>query len=141
MPYRYVEHTADAAFEASAPTLEEVFAAAADAVLGVMVEDPAAVAPHLRERLDLEAESEESLLHRFLEELVFLKDARGLLLRAQDLRVERRGPVWHLSGLAAGEPADPRRHALLTDVKAVTWHGFLLAREGDLWRACVLLDV
>jgi len=141
VPYRYVEHTADAAFEATGGSLEEVFAAAAEATLGVVVDKPETVAARLGHDVELAAESEESLLHRFLEELVFLQDARGVLLRVTEIRVARRGAGWHLLARLAGERADPTRHALLCDVKAVTWHGFGLTREGDRWRASVLLDV
>ncbi len=141
MPYRYVEHTADAAFEATGGSLEEVFAAAAEATLGVVVEKPETVAPRLGHDVELAAESEESLLHRFLEELVFLQDARGVLLRVAEIEVNRRETGWHLRARLSGERADPTRHALLCDVKAVTWHRFRLAREGDRWRASVLLDV
>ncbi len=141
MPYRYVEHTADAAFEATGGSLEQVFTAAAEATLGVIVEKPETIAPRLGHDLELEAESEEVLLHRFLEELVFLEDARGLLLRVAQIEVTRRDGAWRLRARLSGERADPARHALLADVKAVTWHGFRLARDGDRWRAWVLLDV
>ena len=57
MPYRYLEHTADALFEAWGETREELFSAAADALLNVMVEDLATVAA--KEEIPLRVEHEE----------------------------------------------------------------------------------
>jgi len=51
----------------------------------------------------------------------------------EDLRVTAR--LW-------GEDADRRRHALLTEVKAVTYHQLAVVRTpGGDWRATVLFDV
>ena len=41
-----------------------------------------------------------------------------------------------------GETADKRRHTLLTEIKAVTFHRLSVARAPDgTWRATVLLDI
>lgn len=143
MPYRFLEDvaTADAAFEAWGATLEETFRAAAEAELGVMVEDLASVLPEERRTLRLEAETAELLLFEFLQELVYRKDAEQLLLRVEQLRVEPVAGGWTLTAEAAGAPIDPARHQLLVDVKAVTLHRFRLAPAPGGWRATVILDV
>ena len=40
-----------------------------------------------------------------------------------------------------GEPYDPSRHELMTEVKAVTYHCLTIAREGDGWIGRVILDL
>ena len=142
MPFEYLEDltAADVAFRAEGGSLEELFAAAWEATLGVIV-DPRDLRPRVRRRIRLQDRGLEQLLYAFLEEQLYLKDAQGLLLRLETCRVDRRGGKWRVQAVAAGEPADPERHNLGTDVKAVTWHHFSLRREADRWQATVILDV
>lgn len=143
MPYRYREDiaTADVAFEAWGETREELFASAADALLCTMTAAPQEVARREEITIRLEDVEPDLLLWAFLQELVFQKDARRLLLHADRLAIgEERGTVT-LDATLRGERLDPARHKLLVDVKAVTLHRLRLAREGDLWKATVVLDV
>lgn len=143
MPHRYLDDvaTADAAFEAWADTLPGLFEAAADAATHVMVEDLASVCPRVTRDLELRAESLDLLLFALLEELVYRKDAEGLLLRVSGAEVEEDESGWHLRARARGEAIDPSRHALLTDVKAVTLHCLGVERSEKGWRATAVLDV
>ena len=143
VPFRYLEDVAiaDVAFEAEGATLGETFGAAADATLAVMVGEPSSVLPRVRASFAAEDEALDILLLRFLEELVYRKDAEGLLLRSPDPRVERRGGLWSLRAELAGERIDPSRHRLLLDVKAVTLHLLSVEQTPGGWRARVVLDV
>jgi SHS2 domain-containing protein len=141
MSYRYLEHTADALFEAWGETLEELFSAAADALLNVMVEDVATIEPKEEVSIRVEHPELDLLLYNFLLELVFFKDARQLLLRVPTVAIAESGSAYCLAAVARGERIDRSRHPLLTDVKAVTLHGFTLEKTATGWRASVLLDV
>ena len=143
MPYRALDDVAkaDAAFEAWGATPEEVFAAAADATLNVMVEDPAAVAAREYRHLTAEAESLDLLLLGFLTELIYLKDAEQLLLRVTEVRLQGRPGHWRVEGEAWGEEIDPDRHSLVVDVKAVTLHRLRVERTQRGWEATVVVDV
>ena len=141
--YRYLEEiaTADVAFEAWGATREETFLAAADATLNTMVEEIGAVAPRERRVFSLSSDSLDLLLFDLLQEIVYRKDAERLLLRIRDLRIEVAGPGYRLRAEAAGETIDSGRHALLADVKAVTFHRLAVERTPSGWRAVVVLDV
>jgi len=132
--------TGDLAFEARGESLEALFAAAAEALLAATVAEPGAVEPRRRVAVRLAEPDLELLLLRFLGELIFLRDARGLLLRAGRLRIAADGEA-RLEGELAGEPIDRARHRLEADVKAATAHGLRVAREAGVWRASVTLDV
>jgi len=139
--FEFVEGaTSDLAFVAHAPTLDDLFAAASEALLAASVENPDAVASSEQQTLALEEPDLELLLLRFLNELVFLRDARGLLLRARHVRVSAGSPA-HLEASLEGEPLDPGRHVLAADVKAATAHGLRVEREGEGFRASVTVDV
>jgi SHS2 domain-containing protein len=140
--FEFVEGaTSDLSFVARGATLEEVFRAAAAALLQASVEDPEAVRETERRRVGLAEPDAELLLLAFLNELVYLRDAEGLLLRAGRLEVHSTPAGARLEGELAGEPLDPARHRLAADVKAATAHGLALAREDGGFRASVTLDV
>jgi SHS2 domain-containing protein len=89
----------------------------------------------------LEEPDVELLLLRFLNELVYLRDARRLLLRPGELRVEETPEGARLEATLLGESLDPARHRLAVDVKAATAHALSLVRENGGFRATVTLDV
>jgi protein archease len=135
------EVTSDLAFVARAPTPEALFAAAAEALLAATVEDPAAVRPRERLHLALEEPDLELLLLAFLNELVYLRDARQLLLRPERLALRRDGGRARLEADLAGEPLERGRHELAGEVKAATAHGLRVAPADEGWEARVTFDV
>ncbi len=143
MPYRFLEEIAiaDVAFEATGESLEELFIAAADALLNVMVAQPSTVRAMEQTEFHLENEALDMLLFDFLNELIFLKDARQLLLRVVSAKVVWSGGRYFVDALAEGEPLDPHRHPLVVDVKAVTLHLFQVEMTENGWRAQVVMDI
>ena len=143
MPYRYLEDVAiaDAAFEAWGSSREEMFSAAADALLNVMLDDPAVVRPDQSQEVRLENGDLEMLLFDFLNELIFFKDARHLLLRVASIAIAREGETFTLQATLRGEPVDRLRESLHADVKAVTLHRFRVEERDGAWRAEVVLDI
>jgi len=149
MPYRYLEGLtmADVAFEATGKTLEEMFASAADAMMNTQVKGLKKVEPKLERSFELKAADEERLLHDFLQELIFLKDAERLLFSSYELKITKakgagsKGGGFTLSAKPRGEPLDMKKHELLVDVKAVSWHKFSVEKTAKGWKAVVIIDV
>lgn len=139
--FEFVEGTtSDLSFVARGGTVEEAFAAAAEAILAATVEQPASVEPRAQRKFVLEEPDLELLLLHFLNELIYLRDAEALLLRSHRLRIQP-GPPARLEAELAGEEIEPARHLLHGEVKAATAYG-LSVREGDAgWEARVTLDV
>lgn len=143
MPFRFNDEmsSADVAFEAWGASREELFIASASALLSTM-----AAAPELVERrqlltIRLEHEELDMLLLLFLQELLFYKDARRLLLHADAVHIEQRGDNFSLEADLSGEQINVGRHRLLVDVKAVTLHRLQVEFRDNLWKADVVLDV
>jgi SHS2 domain-containing protein len=140
--FEFVEGvTGDLTFVARGATLAELFVAASEALLAASVVDPARVEPRESLPVALEEPDLELLLLRLLSELVFLHDARKLLLRAGGLQVASAGGAARLAGELRGERFDPARHELAHDVKAVTAYGLAIEREASGFRVRVTLDV
>ena len=143
MPYRYLEDiaTADVAFEARGKDLEELFLAAADAAMNVMVSDLSTIDETDKLEFVVEHEELDLLLFNFLQELIFFKDARRLLLRVLSVAIEEGISGFTLTARAAGEELNPEKHDLIVDVKAVTLYRFALQESADGWTATVVLDI
>ncbi|HSS16561.1 MAG TPA: archease [Candidatus Dormibacteraeota bacterium] len=143
MPYTYLEDvgTADIAFEATGRDLPELFAAAADATINVMIDNIDAIEPREARQIELSSDKIDMLLFDFLQELIYFKDARRLLLRARETQIDQRGETYFLKAKVAGEQLDDTRHLQRADVKAVTLHGFSVEKQDSGWKAKVLLDI
>ena len=141
MPYEFLDDgvTSDVTFHAWGGSLEELFAAAADATLEVMVRPVESVRALETRSVSVEADELDLLLKRFLDELVYRKDVEELLLRATEVHVD----VAHgrVQAVLAGERIDPERHQLVADVKGVTLHDLRVERTEAGWDARVTLDV
>jgi SHS2 domain-containing protein len=143
MPYEFVEDlaTADIAFRAWGKEPDEVFLSAADATMQVMVENLGAIKPREARAVVLENDQLDLLLFDFLQELIYYKDAEGLMLRIEKVLLREEAGRWVLAARAAGERLDPERHHTRVDVKAVTLHRFRLEKTEDGWEADVILDI
>jgi len=143
MPYDYLEDigTADIAFEATGRDLPELFTAAADATMNVMIDNLEAIEPRETRRIGLKNDAIDMLLFDFLQELIYFKDADCLLLRIREVQIDEKEDAYSLNATAAGELLDPARHQQRADVKAVTLHDFRVEKTDGGWKASVLLDI
>src|ERR1041385_8503367 len=105
MPYKFLEDigTADIAFEAIGRDLAELFTAAADATLNVMIDNLDAIEPRETQQIKLSNDNIEMLLFDFLQELIYFKDAKRLLLRAREVRIEHKDEAYVLKATVTGE--------------------------------------
>ena len=143
MRYHYLEEigTADIAFEATGRDLPELFTAAADATINVMIDNLDAIESRETRQIELSSDKIDMLLFDFLQELIYFKDASRLLLRARETHIDQKGETYFLKAKVAGERLDDTRHQQRADVKAVTLHGFSVEKRDSGWRARVLLDI
>jgi SHS2 domain-containing protein len=141
--FTFLEHiaVADAAFEAVGDSPSELFVAAGEAVIETMV-NRQTVSANVQREVDREEDDLASLLFEWLSQIVFLKDAEGLMFRDAEARVNQGSDgTWRLRGRLSGEAIDPGRHELRADVKAVTKHLYEVAQRDGRWHARVVLDI
>ena len=143
MPYRYLEDVAiaDVAIEAWGPDAETLFTHTSDATLNVMVQDLDTVTARVERSVALESGAFDMLLFNYLQETIFYKDARRLLLRTKELKITRTEEKFILDAVMAGEELDMQSHELVVDVKAVTLHQFRVEKTERRWEAFVILDI
>jgi SHS2 domain-containing protein len=139
--FEFVEGaTSDLSFVARGATAEDAIAAAAQAFLAATVEEPDAVRRRESRRIEIDEASLDLAFLRFLNELVYLRDAEELLLHAASVRLALNAGV-HLEAELVGERIDRARHRLVADVKAATAHGLALEPTPRGWEARATLDV
>jgi SHS2 domain-containing protein len=143
MPYRFLEGLtmADIAFEATGKSIEEMFVSAAEAMANTQIEDLRSLDTKVKKEFTLEAPDLERLLHDFLQELIFLKDADLLLFKQHTLKIEQTTAGYSLKASLKGEAIDMKKHKMLVDVKAVSWHKFKVEKTKSGWKAVVIIDV
>lgn len=78
MKYRFLEHVADAKFQAFGKTLEEAFSNAALAMFSLMT-DIKKVKGEIEKKISVQGHDKKALLYNFLEELLFLLDRDSFL--------------------------------------------------------------
>lgn len=133
--------SADYAFRCRERDLGGLFRESALAMMALLLDHPPAVEKREERGLQLENPAADMLLFNYLGEFIFYKDSESLLLLPGAVRVWEEDGLFRLDAVLEGERIEPSRHLFHVDIKAVTLHGFEVVREGDMWRATVVLDV
>jgi len=134
--YELLDHTADVGIRIVAESPEALFETAAVALTELMT-DTATVEPKLESTVALKEESLDLLLVSWLQEILYLMDAEGLVFSVFEVRIEG----TKLQATLGGEPFNPEVHPRRSDVKAVTYYHLEVTTHDDGWQAQVILDI
>jgi SHS2 domain-containing protein len=96
---------------------------------------------HILDTVSRKNDALDLLLFNFLQEFIYYKDSELLLLRAQQVQIEKKNADYHLTAVTRGETLERERHQERVDVKAVTLHRFQLEKTDEGWMAMVILDI
>ena len=136
--YEPVDHTADIGYVCRGPSLDRLFENCAVSMSAMMFGDDQPIDTDVVESIDIDADSIDLLLVRFLNEILFLWATARLV--PGEVRVERIAGT-HISASVRGEQYDPARHEILTEIKAATYHMLSVEQCEDGWIAKVIFDV
>lgn len=131
---------ADLAFEAEGDSVEELFRAATRALLETLA-DPASVAATWERRITKTEADPADLLFEWLSDIVYWKDADGVVFHDAELSVRQEGSTWRLEAVLRGASVDQIAQTLHNDVKGITKHLYVVKQEGPRWSARVVVDV
>lgn len=137
---RMLDHTADVGFELEAPTLEALFDEARRALLLVLLAHPP---EKEREemRVELSAPDLETLLVRWLNEMIFIVQDEGFVPSIANVGIRESGGASSLEAAVSGVPLDVEKHGWQGEVKSATFHGLAVKSKKNGWGAQVILDV
>jgi SHS2 domain-containing protein len=131
--FRFVDHTAELQLELEAPTRADVLREAVLALAELLTTDAVELGVPVTRELSASAVDGPALLAAWLDEIVFAAESEGLVPQRADALEAEETTVRGTVTFARGAPP----HL----VKGVTYHDLVLAREGDVWRGRVVLDV
>ena len=137
MSWETFEHEADVGLIIRGRDGPELFAEAGLALFDLVCELDA-VQERARYSVAGEADTVEPLLVDWLNDLVYLFQAQGVVCRRFEFS------AWSETAYQAeafGEPVDPARHIPRDLVKAATYHGLSVRSQEDGLEARVILDV
>ena len=140
--FRFLEDIAmaDIAFETEGESVEEVYQGATQALLESMA-NPATVSGSWERAIERSDMDPSTLLFDWLSEVVYWKDAAGVVFREAPLTLTLEGDVWLLRARLIGAPVDQQKQELHADVKGVTKHLYELTQTDGCWKVRVVLDV
>jgi protein archease len=135
--YEIFGTTADVGVTSYGSTLPEALEAQAQGMFDVMAETDS-VQPKEEFTVEADGTDDEVLLVDFLNELLFLFDAKRILLREFHITETGGGK---LKASVRGEEIDLTRHVIKTPIKAVTYHMLKVERTPDGYRTTVVYDI
>jgi SHS2 domain-containing protein len=135
--FRILEHPSDLGIEASGSTIGEAFEQAALGLVAVIAE-PETIEAVDERIVELDARDAESLLVRWLSDILYLYDGEHFLVKEAKIdSISARDLRAHL----LGEKYQPKKHTLKLDVKAVTYHQLLIETKNGDTTVRVFLDI
>jgi SHS2 domain-containing protein len=140
--FRFLEDVAlaDIAFEAEGDSTEDLFQATTNALLETMA-DPLTVGASWTRHIVKTDAALDDLLVEWLSEIVYWKDAAGVVFREAPLSLIQENGRWRIEATLIGAPVDHTRQSLRNDVKGITRHLYRVRQEGSVWKATVVVDV
>lgn len=136
--YKLLDHTSEIGFEATGATLGDAFANAGKAVFEIMT-DVDRLSTDTDTSFTVESENLEALLFDFVDELIYLSQADGLLLGLFDVTIDETVDGYRLECTGTGQEiqADMR----LQEIKAPTYSDIVVEEQADGWRLRMFVDV
>jgi SHS2 domain-containing protein len=140
--FRFLEDVAlaDIAFEAEGDSVEELFRGATQALIETLA-DPTTVGASWKRQITKTDEDVANLLFEWLSELVYWKDAAGVVFHDAPLTLRRDNGKWILSGTLLGAPVNRQLQELRNDVKGITKHLYRVEGKETHWKVRVVVDV
>ena len=138
--YKFIDHTADIAAEISGSSLEELFAAGAEALLDSIVDVQKFEADDLLE-IELSASSKEELLITFLNELNYLIITKKWLCSTiQSMKIFNDVDGYELSAELKGTKLK-KDIQLKQEIKSVTYHQVEIVEAEGNYSTLVVFDI
>ena len=135
--YKYIEHTADAKFQAFGKTLEEAFTNAALATFNIMT-DTTKVKPNIKKEIKIGAHDMNALLYDFLDELLFFLDTEGFLLnKIENIKIDTEN--FKLEATALGD--SHKGYEVHGNVKSPTYNDMKVEEKDGQWMVQAVVDI
>ncbi|MFQ5807983.1 MAG: archease [Armatimonadota bacterium] len=135
-PFYAIDHTADIGIVAQGHDLRELCENAARGMISLMADtDP--LEPTSEHHIDVSAPTDEQLLMALLREIHFLHETEYLLFTEVTVETCEGGRI---TATARAAPLEGAEDHVLNEIKAVTYHGLDIHRDGDVLKTQIIFD-
>lgn len=141
MKYKFLEHTADVKIQAFGKSLEEAFENSALALKELMLDfDKIKIKSAIKKKIEVEGKDCEALLYRFLEEFLYLIDAKNFILsEIKKIKIEKEDGTFKLRAEIKGDRAS--KYKFSNKVKAVTYNDMFVKKKKSNFIIQFVVDV
>jgi len=137
--FKFLEHTADIKFRAYGKSLNEVFENCALAVSNTLSRG-GKIKSIKKKKITVKGNDNESLLYNFLEELIYLLDAKDFIVSKAKVKIKKEIKGKKLEAEVYGD--DTKNYSDLDQIKAATYAEMYVKKRSDgKWEAQVVVDV
>ena len=138
--YVFLEHTADAKFQAFGKNLEEAFANSALAMFSI-VTDPEKVEGKIEKGINVRGKDLKQLLYNFLEEALFFLETEFFLLhKVKNLTITKISKEYILKAVFEGDKIS-KKYEIIEDIKAMTYSEMIIKEEKEKCIIQVVVDL
>jgi SHS2 domain-containing protein len=135
--YKLLEHTADLGIAVWGVSCKQLFENAACAMYA-LISDPRAIKPLVSFHVKSEGIDKDELLKNWLSETLYYFHVKNILLKR--FKVEKISDK-SVESIVFGEKRDKKRHVLIHEIKAVTYHGLKIIKQDNKFQTNIIFDV
>jgi len=135
--YEIIDHTADSGIRVFGKDAEELFARAGTALFE-QITDSGRIVPQTQHHVTVSGIDWPDLMVNWLRELLYLWTGRELLVVGVEIDklVE-----FSLAATVGTVTYNPKHHMILSEIKAVTYHGIDVSHRPLGWEATIIFDI
>ncbi|MCX8158845.1 MAG: archease [Candidatus Pacearchaeota archaeon] len=136
--FEFLPHTADVKIRAYGSSLENAFKNCALALKEVITEIK--IKPKIQKNILIKSEDEQSLLYEFLEQFLYLLDAKDFIIsKIKKIEIAKLKNKFLLKATIIGDKAS--NYLFTNDVKAITYNEMLIKKENKKFIIEFVIDV
>jgi len=135
--YHLIDHTADFGIHVSGTNSKDLFANAAEALFDVIT-DIDSLTGYDSCHIEVSGEDWSDLMINWLREILYLWNGKERLVKSANITSLSEN---RLSAQVVFDPYDPDRHAIKTEIKAVTYHQIQVKLTPSGWTARIIFDI
>ena len=135
--YHLIDHTADFGIHVSGTNSKDLFANAAEALFDVIT-DIDSLTGYDSCHIEVSGEDWSDLMINWLREILYLWNGKERLVKSANITSLSENK---LSAQVVFDPYDPDRHAIKTEIKAVTYHQIQVKLTPSGWTARIIFDI
>lgn len=136
-PLTFLDHTADLGIMVTGSDLKDLFEKAAHSMMQIMIEKlPSENTSTLQ--FSVSGKDYADLMVRWLSEILYLFQGEGKIVTCIETSSITQS---HIKATLQTVPFNPKRHEVLAEIKAVTYHRIEVICENNRWKATIIFDL